>query len=236
VAVVAAAVVLLVGLVAWLAAVGGSSAQPLQVSPVVVAAPPERLVPVASHAATSTPTVSAAWVSQVASSAGIPEAAVRAYAGATLRANRDDPGCHLGWTTLAGIGWVESQHGTIGGRVLANDGRPDPPVFGPPLDGRRGLAAIRTRGGVWERAAGPLQFLPSTWQRWAADGDGDGVLDPQDLDDASLAAGRYLCSAGGDLETGEGWVAAVRAYNHADAYVRAVYEAASAYASRTDSG
>jgi membrane-bound lytic murein transglycosylase B len=51
-----------------------------------------------------------------------------------------------------------------------------------------------------------------------------------------LAAGRYLCSAGGDLETGEGWVAAVRAYNHADAYVRAVYEAASAYASRTDSG
>jgi membrane-bound lytic murein transglycosylase B len=120
--------------------------------------------------------------------------------------------------------------------VLANDGRPDPPVFGPPLDGRRGLAAIRTRGGGWERAAGPLQFLPSTWQRWAADGDGDGVLDPQDLDDASLAAGRYLCSAGGDLETGEGWVAAVRAYNHADAYVRAVYEAASAYASRTDSG
>jgi membrane-bound lytic murein transglycosylase B len=62
------------------------------------------------------------------------------------------------------------------------------------------------------------------------------VLDPQDLDDASLAAGRYLCSAGGDLETSEGWVAAVRAYNHADAYVRAVYEAASAYASRTDSG
>jgi hypothetical protein len=71
---------------------------------------------------------------------------------------------------------------------------------------------------------------------WAADGDGDGVLDPQDLDDASLAAGRYLCSAGGDLETGEGWVAAVRAYNHADVYVRAVYDAASAYATRTDSG
>jgi len=60
-----------------------------------------------------------------------------------------------------------------------------------------------------------------------------GVSDPQDLDDAALAAARYLCTAGGDLATGAGWVAAVRAYNHADAYVRAVYAAASAYATRT---
>ena len=36
---------------------------------------------------------------------------------------------------------------------------------------------------------GPLQFLPSTWDRWAADGDGDGVADPQDLDDAALRRG-----------------------------------------------
>ena len=236
-AAVVAAGFLLVGLVGALAALGGSGAQPLQVSRVVVAAPAEHLLPVAARAArTSAPTVSAAWVARVASTAGIPEPAVRAYAAATLRESRDDPGCHLGWTTLAGIGWVESQHGTIGGRVLGDDGRPDRPVFGPALDGLGDVAAIRADDGGWERATGPLQFLPSTWERWAADGDGDGVVDPQDLDDAALAAGRYLCAAGGDLESGEGWVAAVRAYNHADAYVRAVYDAASAYATRTNSG
>jgi membrane-bound lytic murein transglycosylase B len=235
--VVVAAGIVLVGLVGALAALGGSGAQPLPVSRVVVAPPAERLVPVASHTATSSaPNVSAAWVSRVTRTAGIPEPAVLAYAAATLSENRDDPGCHLGWTTLAGIGWVESQHGTIGGRVLENDGRPDRPVFGPELDGRGDVAAIGTEAGGWERATGPLQFLPSTWERWSVDADGDGVADPQDLDDAALAAARYLCAAGGDLETGTGWTAAVRAYNHADAYVQAVYDAASAYATRTDSG
>ena len=181
----------------------------------------------------STTEVSPAWVSRTATAAGIPEPAVRAYAAATLREGRDQPGCHLGWTTLAGIGWVESQHGTIGGRVLEQDGRSDRPVFGPALDGQDATAAIRSATGGWERAVGSLQFLPSTWERWAADGDGDGVADPQDLDDAALAAGRSLCGAGSDLAAGAGWVSAVRAYNHADAYVRAVYDAASTYATRT---
>ena len=223
---------------AALASAGGTDAVPLQVSKSVVpAAPAVRLAPSAGRpASVAAPTVSAAWVSRTAARAGIPEAALRAYAAATLRESRDEPGCHLGWTTLAGIGWVESQHGTMGGRVLGPDGRSDRPVLGPKLDGRGGVAAIPTDAGGWERATGPLQFLPSTWERWSADGDGDGVADPLDLDDAALAAARYLCAAGGDLETGEGWVAAVHAYNHADAYVRAVYAAASSYATRTDSG
>jgi membrane-bound lytic murein transglycosylase B len=177
--------------------------------------------------------VSPAWVSRTAVRAGIPEPAVRAYGAATLQEGRDAPACHLGWTTLAAIGWVESQHGTIDGRTLEADGRSDPPVLGPALDGDGDLAAIRAEDGGWARAVGPLQFLPSTWAVWAADGDGDGVPDPQDLDDAALAAAHYLCAAGGDLATGPGWVAAVRAYNHADAYVRAVYAAASTYAAPT---
>ena len=77
-----------------------------------------------------------------------------------------------------------------------------------------------------------MQFLRSTWARWAADGDGDGTADVDDLDDAALAAARYLCAFRTDLGTGAGWVAAVRSYNHSDAYVRSVWDAATAYADR----
>ena len=61
---------------------------------------------------------------------------------------------------------------------------------------------------------------------WGGDGDGDGVADPQDLDDAAYAAGRYLCADGGDLAEGPAWQAAVFSYNHAASYVAAVYAVA----------
>jgi membrane-bound lytic murein transglycosylase B len=77
-----------------------------------------------------------------------------------------------------------------------------------------------------------MQFLPSTWETWGSDGDGDGVADPQDLDDAAYSTARYLCASGQDLTTAAGWTAAIRSYNHSDDYVRAVYAAASAYADR----
>jgi membrane-bound lytic murein transglycosylase B len=76
-----------------------------------------------------------------------------------------------------------------------------------------------------------MQFIPSTWEAWGADGDGDGVADPNDIDDAAYATARYLCSDGS--LTGSGWSAAVYSYNHSDAYVRQVYAAAAAYAART---
>ncbi len=175
------------------------------------------------------------WIEQASVRTGVPPQAVRSYARAALAVPRE---CGLGWTTVAGIGWVESHHGTIGGRVLGVDGRSDSLVVGPALDGEGDVAAIRaTAAGTalhgdatWERAVGPMQFLPSTWEQWRADGDGDGDEDPGDLDDASLAAARYLCHAGGDLRTVSGWSAAVRAYNHSDAYVRAVNATANAYA------
>jgi membrane-bound lytic murein transglycosylase B len=223
---------LLLGLVVWLSTVGGTGAQPVQVPRALLpAAPVERLAPAAVRADGGPgPTVDPGWAGRVAAAAGIPAPAVRAYGAATLRVARQDPGCHLGWTTLAGLGWVESQHGTMDGRQLEEDGRSDRPVFGPDLNGRNGTAAIRSTSGGWERAVGPLQFLPSTWDRWAADGDGDGAADPQDLDDAALAAGRYLCGTGSDLAAGSGWVTAILAYNHDAAYVSAVYDAAMAYA------
>ena len=57
------------------------------------------------------------------------------------------------------------------------------------------------------------QFPPSISDTWAPNAYPDGVADPQDLDDASLAAAQFLCAAGGDLATGAGCLAAVRAYN-----------------------
>ena len=185
--------------------------------------------------------VDEAWLQRTAAAAGIPVPALRAYAAAELRLRADQPGCRLSWNTLAGIGWVESQHGTLGGRSLGPDGRSSQPILGPALDGAGAFAAIRSTPGSaawhgdarWEHAVGPLQFLASTWTRWGADGDGDGVADPNDLDDAALAAGRYLCADGHVLTTDSGWNAAIHSYNHDAGYVANVAAAANAYAART---
>lgn len=216
---------------------------PLDLQPVdVVAAPPPSPAdqPSAKAGGSSSrtpadgvPVLSARWVATTAAQSGIPEPAVRAYGVATLRQAADDPSCHLAWTTLAGIGWVESHQGTIGGRVLEPDGRPDRPIHGVTLDGSGKVAEVPDGSGGFQRALGPLQFIPSTWQTWASDGDGDGVTDPQDIDDAAYAAARYLCASGADLATADGWSAAVFSYNHSDSYVQAVYEAAKVYAERT---
>ena len=161
-------------------------------------------------------TVSESWVVATAAKAGISAVAMRAYANAQLAAPAS---CGLGWTTLAGIGWIESHHGTIDGRSLGADGVPSAPITGIPL-------------GDLDRAYGPMQFIPSTWDKWGADGDGDGTADPQNINDAALAAAHYLCASGA-LTTGSTWTAAVFSYNHSDEYVRQVYDAAQQYAART---
>jgi membrane-bound lytic murein transglycosylase B len=191
-------------------------------------------VPRPSESARGAPVVDPGWVQETAASTGLAAPAVRAYATASVRLAAEQPGCRLGWSTLAGIGEVESGHGTFGGRTLLADGRPSAPIVGPALDGRGPVAAIRATGSAtalhgdvtWDHAVGPLQFLPSTWARWGGDGDGDGIADPQDLDDAAYAAGRYLCAGGGDLSQGESWQQAVLSYNHSASYVAAVYAAA----------
>ncbi len=161
----------------------------------------------------------------------MPARALEAYASAAAKADAEDAGCQLNWTTLAGIGYVESDNGADGGGLQAS-GRPRTPIYGVALNGAGKLAAVpdTDRGlldgeaGV-DRAVGPLQFLPSTWRTWGTDADGDGRRDPQDIDDASLAAARYLCVSG-DLSTAVGWTAAVFSYDHSSDYVASVYQAA----------
>ncbi|TDV53655.1 lytic transglycosylase domain-containing protein [Actinophytocola oryzae] len=179
------------------------------------------------------------WARQVASLTGIPPRALLAYARTQLRLSSELPSCGIDWATLAGVGSVESDHGRYGDRELTANGRPSRPIVGVPLDGSPAVASIPdTDDGAldgdpaWDRAVGPMQFIPGTWREWAADGDADGVTDPQDIDDATLAAGRYLC-ASGPLRTAEGWRAAVLSYNSSDSYLRAVLDATNGYAERS---
>lgn len=177
-------------------------------------------------------------IASVSQATDIPRRALTAYVAAAERAERADPACRIGWNTLAGIGSSESSHGAFGGASLDDGGVARPLIIGVPLDGTAGNRAIDdTDGGVldgdtrWDRAVGPLQFIPTTWDRWGADGDGDGVADPHDIDDAAAAAAGYLCDAGDDdLSASEGWSRAVLTYNQSGAYARKVSRTATRYA------
>ncbi len=159
-------------------------------------------------------------------SLGIPRAALESYVHAARVINSEQPGCDLPWWLLAGVGKVESNHGR--GNYLA-DGRVDPPILGIVLDGSRSLAIADTDDGVydgdivWDRAVGPMQFIPGTWNGSGRDANGDGVRDPQNMFDAVLASSGYLCRAGlragGNLSTSdEAQRAALWSYNPNESY------------------
>ncbi len=170
---------------------------------------------------------------------GIPVRVLMAYRAAADRLRAEQPRCALPWGMLAAIGQVETGHGRFGGAAVDVDGRVLPEILGPRLDGAGQFAQIRdSDGGLYDRdleydrAVGPMQFLPTTWAAAGADGDGDARNDPHDIDDVALAAGRYLCAAG-SFASPAGSVQAVFSYNHSYEYVRLVITLAAGYSGRT---
>lgn len=179
--------------------------------------------------------VDAEWVRVVAAAAGIPERALAAYAGAALAKHAERPDCELGWNTLAAIGWAESRHGSHGGASIADDGTVRPPIIGVALDGGTTALIADTDGGEldgdaeFDRAVGPMQFIPQSWRNWVIDASGDGIADPHNIDDAALAAANYLCRATPTLADEPSWRAGIAAYNSDPAYLDAVATVAAQY-------
>lgn len=158
--------------------------------------------------------------------AGTPQAVLAAaYVKAVARAPR---GCHLQVAHLAAIGQVES--GSIGGRSVTAGHRVTPAIFGPLLDGGPFAVVHDSDGGAvdgasdYDRAVGPLQFLPGSWSWAGRDGDGDGRRDPQNVFDAAVATADYLCMGGRDLARAGDLRSAVLSYNQSDDYHAAVVE------------
>ena len=128
----------------------------------------------------------------------------------------------LDWAVLAGIGKVECDHGRL------------------PLVGCNPSGTVNFAG-----ATGPMQFLAPTWRRGAplgtvpapgpptsrtgdgygTDGDGDGLADVWNPDDAIHAAARYLHANGAPGD----YPRAIYAYNHSTQYVATVLRHADAY-------
>ena len=171
-----------------------------------------------------------------ASASGIPDAALVAYQRAETVINSADRSCKLPWQLIAAIGRVESDHGRANGNRLNNKGVSVPGIYGIALNGKNNTQKIAdTDGGQYDgdakfdRAVGPMQFIPSTWAVVGVDGDNDGQRNPQDIDDAALATAVYLCSGKDDLSTIQGDERAVFRYNHSSSYVSLVLSIMDAY-------
>ena len=178
----------------------------------------------------------AAWMTATSKATKIPVRVLRAYVSAAGRVNAAEPRCELAWNTIAAIGKIESIHGAVNGARIGRDGVARPRIRGIPLNGDGVKAISDTDGGdldgdrTWDRAVGPMQFIPTTWSQWGSDGDGDGRSNPQDVDDAAFSTGRYLCGSGKLLGSRDGWLRAVVTYNPSTAYVRKTSLTATHYA------
>lgn len=168
-----------------------------------------------------------AWASGTAPNGVTPERLSSVVLDAYTRAAALAPErCHLTVPLLAAIGQVES--GNLVGRALDASHRATPAIVGPRLDGGAFKAVRDTDRGQldgdrkFDRALGPLQFLPSTWRAVGVDLDDDGTRDPQSIYDAAGGAMVYLCGEGRDLADDGDLRDAVLSYNRSQAYLAQV--------------
>ncbi|YCQ26439.1 lytic transglycosylase domain-containing protein [Arthrobacter sp. Z4-13] len=236
------AVFVTTGFLFWVLGQPGADARRVVSPPPRAGAELEMLSSGMTTAVNVTRSPDAQWVIRAAGQTGIPERALRAYVAAAATVNDSVPGCGIGWNTLAAVGFVETAHGTYGGGSLTAEGQVSRSIVGPALNGAGFAAIADTDAGAldgdarWDRAVGPMQFIPATWRLVGRDGNGDGTADPFHIDDAAVSAAAYLCAHGRDLTTAEGWTDAIYAYNQSDAYVGQVRDHATEYAANTGTG
>jgi len=142
--------------------------------------------------------------------------------------------CVISWEILAAIGEIESKHGTLGNRWIAPNGNLSSGLLGPLLDGSAFALVKDSDNGSYDgshefdRALGPMQFLPSTWLRHGVDGNADGFNDPQNIYDAAAGAANYLCELGKERKTANIEVR-LRGYNDSTSYIIKVMDTADRY-------
>ncbi|MFE4423315.1 C40 family peptidase [Streptomyces sp. NPDC056817] len=167
-------------------------------------------------------------IAEGGSAADIPPRMLTAYKKAVQQVGKYVSKCQgMRWPILAGIAKVESNHAI--GRNIADNGDLRPKIYGVLLNGsgQGGNTTVfpDTDDGKWdgtatgERAVGPFQFLPSTWESIGKDANGDKTADPHNADDAALGAAIYLCGNGRDLTKHSQLKAAILQYNRSNAYV-----------------
>ncbi|MFF7675946.1 lytic transglycosylase domain-containing protein [Actinacidiphila glaucinigra] len=184
------------------------------------------LPPLNTPAPGSTTTPDAGTGTVTTDGTGLPATVLEAYRRAETALAASDPGCNMRWELLAAIGQVESNQAR-GGNV-DSEGTTISPIIGPTLDGNGFAKITDTDDGAWDgdrvhdHAVGPMQFIPSTWQTWGSDGNDDGVSDPNNIFDAALAAGRYLCAGNRDLSIESNLHQAILGYNNSTAYLNTV--------------
>ena len=139
----------------------------------------------------------------------VPLAALNAYkTGRGTQWRTSYAGCHLSAGRGRGdrSGRVRPRPVRRCVRARQRDDAPD--RLGPQLNGRGPVAAIHdTDNGsydgdkVWDRAVGPMQFIPCTWSGLGVDGDGDGKRNPTTSTTPRVAPGATSARGGGDVSS-----------------------------------
>lgn len=158
----------------------------------------------------------------------IPHIVLDAYRNGADLAAAEAPSCGVEWWMLAGIGAAETVHAHHARNMAANGDAE--PMYGPRLDGTTWALVVDTDAGTldaddeYDRAVGPMQFLPGSWRGVRRDGNGDRVRNPANVFDAAAAAAAYLCraAAGESLTDPAVLRRALYSYNHSDRYVDGV--------------